>query len=272
MKSCLSSLSLVFIVILISNSYAWNQKIDASCTIREVLLSDATGEIALTVSYIASSNYLDADIVDVAIGNTRGETLYFHTERTYYNCEVSYEDFVVDGALGTMVLVTVCNGGNFSPYESWAIFLNHSDMTVSDSSTPTECHNMGGPGPHYPSQLDVDGDGIYDHLSYPDYLFYLPNECQALKRQLWTEFCRIPSSATRGSIALEDNTLAVLTDPASQAFRDIWIENMSAWLEESIEVSQSNPSILEVRGKVWAFKEALSNQNYDLVSDLYSDL
>jgi len=261
-----TSMTVFCLFIIAADSSAGSHELFEADELREVLYSDLSGNVTLTVIYYENG------LVDIAVNDARGETLYFHSERTSYRCTVSCEEFMIGEILGSMVLVTTCNGGNYNPYESWAIFVRHSDNTIYQSTTPAECHNMGGPGPYYPNQLDVDGDGIYDHLSYPSYLFYLPNECQALKRQLWIDFCKLPSISSAGKIELEDNTLSVLIDPGSQNFRDSWIESMSDWLQDSVELSQSNPTILEVRNKVWAFKEALVNNNYELISELYPDL
>ena len=265
MKYFKVSLRNILPLVIVSNLFAWTQQVRTSEEVKEVLFLGLDSECTLTV------NMYENDLVDIAINAEKGETIYFHSERTCRSCVVSSEPFIIGDKHGVMVLVEVRNGGNYNPYESLCLFVDQ-ELTVFQSITPAECHSLGGPGSYYPNLLDVDANGVFDHLSYPDYLFYLPDESQALKRQLWLEFCEIPSIDSSGKIKLEDNTLAILTDPESQPFRDVWVESMSEWLMESAELSQSHPSILEARGKVWAFKEALSNNNYELITELYPEL
>lgn len=266
MQSSNRNLKLLFSLILVTNIFGWDQDVAKSDELCEVLFSGSENEFTLNVKV------QDNGLVDVAIFSARGEMIYFSSENTSNLCNVSVEPFMIEENTGTMVLLNVSGGGNYQPYESYCVFIDSTDFFVYKSLPPSDWHNMGEPGPYYSGMMDTDSDGYLDHLIYSKYVFYIPEECQALQRQLWMDYLKKPYCDSSNILDFEDNTLAVLVSPESQLLRDIWTESMSIWLEESADISQSHQSILEVRSQIYALKAALLSNNYELVSELYNEL
>jgi len=252
-------------IALASSASGWTREFEFGDEARETLLENTNETYSLYVSVY------DNGLVDMAISSDRGETLFFSNESTSYRCIVSVEPFELENSTGVMIFINLSSGGNRQPYESYCVFIDGIDFNIYNSILPSECHNMGGPGPWYDEMLDTDGNGYYDHFSIPSALFYLPSECQALNRQLWINQAEIPIIDENEKLRLIDNTLIMLTTPAAQSFRDSWIRALGTWLDESAELSQTHESLLEARSKVWALKEALSSDNYDQVTEVYQN-
>jgi|GEM_PF-6015090 len=258
---------LLFLILLtmVSISFGVTHQLQGSAEVKEILFPGTEEECVFEVELYEN------DLVDVVAQTINGNVLFFHSEMTKYGCEISYEPFAINDMQGVMLLLRICNGGNYNPYESLCVFISE-EQEVYNSMTPTECRSQGGPGPYYPNMIDVNGDSVFDHFAYPKYLFYLPNESQARNRQLQLNFLKLPYINAEGELGFEDNTLEILINPESQSFRNEWINSMSEWLVESAELCQSNPSMLEIRGSVWALREALSSDNYQTFSELYAEL
>jgi hypothetical protein len=210
------------------------------------------------------------NLYDVAISNANGEMIYFYSDYTYNTCEISYQKFILDDLLGCMIMITVASGGNYNPYESFLVFVAE-DHAIYCSETPKDWREEGA-GPYYPNMLDVNEDSIYDHFASPRYLFYIPDAPYGVNRQLYLDQARRPYIDSRGMISCRDNTLEVLCNPEAQQHREAWIDTMSEWLAESVELCQTYPSLHEVRGTVWALREALSNNNVQRFTELYSEV
>ena len=89
MKLLYPWLAFMLSLMLASNAFAWNQRIQSSEEIREVLNSGIYGELTLSV------NMYQYGLVDIAVNTARGGTIPFPSEWTEYSCSVSYELFVV---------------------------------------------------------------------------------------------------------------------------------------------------------------------------------